>query len=330
MKSRLPGKPSERGAALLTVLLLVSVIAVIAATALDRLKLATRLTANVAAMDQARAFLLSAEDVALAQVTALTARNPNALTLDGEWQGQARRIPLDGGALTVTLSDGGNCFNLNGLVAETSPRVFTPKQDSFAAFVNLLNLSGIGARQSESIAAAAVDWVDTDTTPMPGGAEDSAYRGQSPGYLPPNALMAETSELQHVSGMDAAAWTKIRPWVCALPIAAPVPLNINTLLPDQAILLSAYAPAELPPPTLRAILAKRPSSGYGSLVRFWDQPELAAAKGNAALVAQTSVNSRFFRLNAVADFGGMMAAEEALIEVQNGQAVLLWRAARVD
>ena len=324
------GKPSERGAALLTVLLLVSVIAVIAATALDRLKLATRLTGNVAAMEQARAFLLSAEDVALAQVTALATRNPNALTLDGDWQGKARRIPLDGGALTVTLQDGGNCFNLNGLVMESSPGVFTMRKETHAAFVNLLNLSGVGARQSDSIAAGAVDWIDSDTTPIPGGAEDSVYRGKTPAHLPPNALMADASELQGVNGMDAAAWTKIRPWVCALPIAAPVPVNINTLLPDQAILLSAFAPAELSPPTLRAILAKRPASGYGSLVRFWEQPELARVKGNAALVAQTSVNSRFFRLNATADFGGMMAGEEALIEVQNGQAVLLWRAARVD
>ena len=91
-------KDSERGAALLTVLLLVSVIAVIAATSLDRLKLATRLTGNVAAMDQARAFLLSAEDVALAQVTALTARNPSALTLDGDWQGKAGGYSIQGPA----------------------------------------------------------------------------------------------------------------------------------------------------------------------------------------------------------------------------------------
>ena len=143
-------------------------------------------------------------------------------------------------------------------------------------------------------------------------------------------MMADATELRSVNGMDAAAWTKMQPWVCALPIAAPVPVNINTFPPEQAIVLSAFAPSDLPPPMLRSILAKRPSGGYGSLVRFWEQPELAKAKGNAALVAQTSVNSRFFRMTAQADFGGMMAGEDALIEMQNGQAVLLWRAARVD
>lgn len=323
-----PIKESERGAALLTVLLLVSVIAVIAATSLDRLKLATRLTGNVAAMAQARAFLWSAEDVALAQVTALSARNPAALTLEGDWQGKARRIPLDGGALTVTLSDGGNCFNLNGVVQEETPGVLTLRKEGHAAFLNLLGLSGIGARQADIIAAGVVDWVDSDSAPMAGGAEDAAYRGKA--MLPPNALMADASELQAVNGMDAAAWTKVRPWVCALPVAAPVPVNVNTLLPEQAIILSAFAPGDVPPPMLRSLLAKRPAGGYGSLVRFWEQPELAKAKGNAALVTQTSVKSRFFRMTAEADFGGMMAGEDALIEMQNGQAVLLWRAARVE
>lgn len=46
----------ERGAALLTVLLLVAVIAVLAATALEKLRLSTRLAANLIAIDQARGY----------------------------------------------------------------------------------------------------------------------------------------------------------------------------------------------------------------------------------------------------------------------------------
>ena len=40
----MPAKPSERGAALLSVLLMVAVLAVIAATTLDRLTLSSKLT----------------------------------------------------------------------------------------------------------------------------------------------------------------------------------------------------------------------------------------------------------------------------------------------
>jgi general secretion pathway protein K len=57
-------KPGERGAALLTVLMLVSVMAVLSASALERLRLATRIAANAGAIDQARAYALAAEDFA--------------------------------------------------------------------------------------------------------------------------------------------------------------------------------------------------------------------------------------------------------------------------
>ena len=63
--------PKERGAALLTVLMLVAVIAVIAAGALEKLRLATRLTANAVGIEQARAYAQAAEALAVARVTTL-------------------------------------------------------------------------------------------------------------------------------------------------------------------------------------------------------------------------------------------------------------------
>ena len=50
-----PGAKDERGAALLTVLLLVAVMAVIAATALDRLTLATRIAGSAQIQGLSRA-----------------------------------------------------------------------------------------------------------------------------------------------------------------------------------------------------------------------------------------------------------------------------------
>ena len=58
-------RSSERGAALLTVLLLVAVIAVLAGTALEKLRLSTRLGGNAVALDQARAYSFAAETLAL-------------------------------------------------------------------------------------------------------------------------------------------------------------------------------------------------------------------------------------------------------------------------
>ncbi len=53
--------PSERGAALLAVLLLVAVMGAIAATAFEKLRLSTAVALNAASLDQARAYALGVE-----------------------------------------------------------------------------------------------------------------------------------------------------------------------------------------------------------------------------------------------------------------------------
>jgi general secretion pathway protein K len=63
----------ERGAALLTVLMLVAVIATLAATSLDRLTVATRLTANANIAAQGRQWLGLAEQLAAVRLEDLAA-----------------------------------------------------------------------------------------------------------------------------------------------------------------------------------------------------------------------------------------------------------------
>ena len=83
------------------------------------------------------------------------------------------------------------------------------------------------ARSPDGIAAAASDWIDSDTAPIDGGAEDSAYTGGKLGYRPPNALMTDPSELRAVSGVTRLDYEKLRPWLCALPIAEPAKINVD-------------------------------------------------------------------------------------------------------
>src|SRR3546814_16911657 len=73
----------ERGAALLTVLLLVVVMSVVTATLLERLTIATRLTGNAGALDQVRAYTLSDEALAAARIGDLIDGDPHKTTLAG-------------------------------------------------------------------------------------------------------------------------------------------------------------------------------------------------------------------------------------------------------
>ncbi len=82
-----PGRNSEAGAALLTVLLLVAILAVIAAIALDRLILASRMTRNIVSADQGRAYLIAAEQIAGTRIEDLLAARADRTTLTGDWLG---------------------------------------------------------------------------------------------------------------------------------------------------------------------------------------------------------------------------------------------------
>ncbi|MEO9131769.1 MAG: type II secretory pathway protein, partial [Sphingomonas sp.] len=138
-------RSSETGAALLTVLLLVAVIAVLAGTALEKLRLSTRLGSNAVAMDQARAYSFAAETLALTKVSDLLKANGTRVTLAGGWSGRPIPLPVPGGVATARLTDGGNCFNLNSLVVETAPNTYaayTPARLQFARLIRLVGGPG--------------------------------------------------------------------------------------------------------------------------------------------------------------------------------------------
>lgn len=118
----MPRKPSEEGAALLAVLLLVAVMSALAAASLERLQLSTRLAGNIVALDQARAYATGAESLAVLRINDLLARDAGKTTLEGDWHGEETALPLpDGGVALARVWDGGNCFNLNSVDARRDP-----------------------------------------------------------------------------------------------------------------------------------------------------------------------------------------------------------------
>ena len=91
---RRPIPKREQGAALLAVLLLVAITGAIAAAAMEGLRLSRALSANAAALDQARAFADGAEQLAMLTLDDRIAQSPERTTLEGGWLGATRRMPL--------------------------------------------------------------------------------------------------------------------------------------------------------------------------------------------------------------------------------------------
>lgn len=321
-------KSSERGAALLTVLLLVAVISVLAAGALEKLRLSTRLAENGAAMEQARAFAYAAETVATIRVNAILGQDAARTTLQGGWAGHPFAISVPGGQATLTVTDGDNCFNLNGLVGKAEqPGVYSAQQDQVIEFARLMKLVGIPGQSADGIAAATADWIDSDSNPLPNGAEDTAYLGKATHYRTANTLITDISELRAVAGVTADIYAKLAPWVCALPVAEPSMINVNTLEPEQAPLLAMLFPDTMDVSKARALLLARPVAGYGSTDQFWQQPVLANLNTDMDVKSrQTGVKTYWFNLKIDINANGVQLSQTDLLDATGQRAQIVSRA----
>lgn len=312
-------KLGEEGTALLTVLLLVAVLSVIAADTLDRLSLTTRLTGTAAAMDQSRAFGQAAERLAALRIGALGGADR---TVDTGWQGVPLALPLPVGQATLSVTDSGNCFNLNGLVTEPAggdPSVEPIRiaaQTQIKQFAALMRLLAIGPGDADRIAQSAADWIDSDDRPEPAGAEDAAYRRRSPSYLPANRPMVSATELRAVNGVTPQLWATLRPWVCALPESAPSAINPNTLTPEQAPLVAMLAPDRLEVGRVRAVLAARPAAGFAGVTDFWQATGVSGQEFSGD--RQLSLRSRWFDARVTVVIDGTVRSTRALIDAGDG------------
>lgn len=320
-----PRKPNERGAALLTVLLLVAVMSVVAATALERVALATRMTGNGGAIDQARAYADAGTQIARMRIGDLVAANPARITLAGGWMGTPQSIPVPGGIATARVTDGGNCFNLNSVVTGESEASLKVRPIGVSQFQALLQALGVDARQAQGAAAGLADWIDSDSVAQPGGAEDETYAQAARPYRAANRMMVDASELRAVNGITPAIYDLARPWVCALPVTDLSPININTLLPTQAPLFAMLLPGQLSVAQARQLLAQRPPDGYGSTVQFWAMPSLSGLSPMTEVAEQVKLTTGFFEVDVSVNVGGTQLVERALIDARENPATIVRR-----
>ncbi len=307
----------ERGAALLAVLLLVAVTGAIAAAALESLSLSRAAAANVVALDQARAYAGAVEQLAAVTVDDMIMENANRTTLAGGWNGAVRRVALPGGGVAeVRVRDGGNCFNVNSVV-EGDPRTRLSRRPSGTAqLAGLMQALGVPDGEARRIAEAAADWADSDSVPSPGGAEDPAYGGGDSPYRTGNTLFADIGELGALAGMTPEIMARLRPWLCALPTTELSPLNINTLLPDQAPLLAMLAPGRLDVERARRVIAARPTGGWGNQIEFWRIDALRGLEVPLDVQLQPQMRTRWFALDVTVSVMDAEFTESALLDAR--------------
>ena len=318
--------PSERGAALLAVLVLVVIMAAIAAGAFERLRLSTAMALNGAALDQARGYALGVEDLMTLRIDDLAGSDAYVTTLAGGWNGTARRIPLPGGGLaTGTVRDGGNCFNLNSLVQGDVAATLVQRPAAIEQFAALMIVLGLPEPSARRVAAATADWIDSDGQASPQGAEDNGYSGSEPGYRTGNTLLADPSELRAVAGVTPEIYRELRPYLCALPAADMSPINVNTLLPRDAPLLAMFAPAKARPDRVRGLIASRPAAGWRNTYDFWRSAEQAGLETNVDPMSQLQLKTYWFAIELSVRFEDSEMEEWALVDARSAPAKVVAR-----
>lgn len=141
------------------------------------------------------------------------------------WAADMPVLPLGGpgeslqGEIYGDIEDLQGRFNINNLV-DADGEVDQPSLEQFR---RLLIALGLDVR----LAGIAADWIDADQdASFPDGAEDSIYTGIVPPYRAANQIIASTSELAALEGMDKATLDTLLPHIAALP--GRTSINVNT------------------------------------------------------------------------------------------------------
>ncbi|MFP4560580.1 MAG: type II secretion system minor pseudopilin GspK [Thiohalorhabdus sp.] len=300
----------ERGVALVTILLIVTVLTAVVA----RLSLSNEVWVRQVQGDGALAQADQVSRAAQHWVGMLLERDTNEL--DGHtdlWARPIPPIPVDWGELNGRVQDLQGRFNLNNLVTaegEVDPAAL----EQFRRLLRILELD-------PGIADAAVDWIDPDQTPYGGGgAEDGMYQGLQPPYLAANRPFGEAEEIRLLRGVDGEAWRALEPHITALPEATGV--NVNTASPE---VLAAVVEAWGSPRT--ALGEGQRWAGKTSEEPFADPDTFAAQAIGDAPGGETppnlTVQTNYFLVRTEARFGSVSRSLATVYRRSGGEARII-------
>lgn len=221
----------QQGIALITILVMVALATILAATIAKRQANTADNTAYLMRQNQSLLYAKSAEAF-FSELLVDDADNAGAVdSLQENWAKPMPTFPVEDGFVSGTLQDESGEFNLNSLVNDEG----VPNPQAKLWFEKLLLRVGLPEKLSEAV----IDWQDADEE-ISGtmGAENSYYQGLPQGYLAANSKFHNVEELKLVRGFEDQKYLQIVDYVSALP-ASDSKVNVNTA---PAMLLASLDP----------------------------------------------------------------------------------------
>ena len=262
------GEKRQRGVALVTALLVVSLATVAAVAMVTRLQVDMRRTGNLLNGEQAYAYAIAAESWAHV-ILRRDEEESDFDSLGEDWATALPPIAVEGGYVNGQIEDLQGRFNINNLIedgGEPTDAETAVNAEELAYFERLLGVLGLEA----ALAPALLDWLDADiNTRFPDGAEDDFYLLAEPPYRAANRPMVSISELRLVKGFTPEVVAVLEPHVTALPEETVI--NINTATP--AVLRALHQ--ELDDSGVEQLIADRGDTGYEDVDTFFEHEALA-------------------------------------------------------
>ncbi len=221
----------QRGVALITILIMVALATILAATIAKRQMSTTEDTAYLIRQNQSLLYAKSAEAFFSELLIQDSQNAPNVDDLQETWAKPMPPFPVDGGTISGLIVDESGKFNLNSLLKSDG----TPNDVAKAYFEKLLQRVGLPAELSQAV----IDWQDPDDATVGSmGAESSYYQGLTKPYLTPNSKFRSVEELKLVRGFEGNKYNLIEAYVTASPDINSK-ININTA---PALVLASIDP----------------------------------------------------------------------------------------
>ncbi|WP_298807909.1 type II secretion system minor pseudopilin GspK [uncultured Psychrobacter sp.] len=275
---------SQRGVALLTILLLVVSITVVAGSMLASQKIAIRRSGLLFDQNQLLQDIDAGQQLAVTMIRA----DSNLNDTDSAQDIWAQPIPpytLANHSVSIELRDESGRFNINNLYQDGSAN--TTALAVFQRLLTQLNLE-------PDIAIAILDWQDADgEVYQDGGDESTVYAQQSNAVATdalPNQPFVSIDQLLEVTGVSDETLAVLRPYLTAVPYY--VPININTASPVLLAALIDGANSQ----QMQSLVDMRAQQALTSIDAVWQLPIFGSVNDEQrkALTPMLAVDSQAF------------------------------------
>lgn len=355
---------SQRGVALIAVMMVVAFVVLIAVSMSGRLQLELQRQINLQQRQQAIWLALGAEQF-IQRLLKKSAAGKDTVNLSQEWATQGAVFPVEQATISGTVTDLQACFNLNSLRPATgnTPGGVTdpnnggqnpdnnngrgtgaqngaekkaegnnnrnPNQPSPAqqAFLRLLEQNAVElSMPPDYLVARVADWLDADSTlQSAGGAEENDYAALELPYYSANSLMVSKSELRVILDMTPADYALVAPLVCVIPQVGTLQMNVNTMTEQQAPVLAALIPG-LTEDDAKSLISNRPDKGYDSVDDFFSSNSSVFTQTPSADVKSLfTVKSEYFQAEISIDTADSNFSLTSLLKLEDDQVQVVAR-----